>query len=118
MTALSQEMSLEDRVAALPERRSSRSYVTLRKLMAKHEMKNDTDLRWAEGNEPETASACAGKVAANVLPDNAFFPTDRRDTTWMTTRDELCAACPVSAACYQFGLTNEYAGLWGGILIT
>lgn len=118
MTATTQEMSLEDRVAALPERKDPRSRVTTRKLMAKHQMKGGTNLDWAEGDEIDTAPACAGTVHGGTLPDNAFFPADRHDDTWMITRDELCARCPVMSACYEFGLTNEYVGLWGGVLIT
>lgn len=118
MTATTQEMSLEDRVAALPERKDPRSRVTTRKLMAKHQMKDGTNLRWAEGDEVNTAPACAGKIQAGELPDNAFFPADRHDNTWMTTRDEFCARCPVAVKCYEFGLVNEYMGLWGGVLIT
>lgn len=118
MTAIIQGTSFEDRVAALPPRRDPRSRVTTRKLMAKHEMRENTDLSWAEGDTEKTAPRCAGKVMAGELPDNAFFPTDRGDTTWKITRDTICTGCPVAQSCHDFGLRNEYVGLWGGIMIT
>lgn len=58
-----------------------------------------------------TGALCA-KPEHLELVDKAHARPGSPEGHWM--RDELCARCPVAAACLDEAMTNGEHGIWGG----
>lgn len=54
-------------------------------------------------------AACAGYA------NSIFFPSSEATPALIEKAKEVCATCPVSAACLEYAFeTNQVSGIWGG----
>jgi len=59
-----------------------------------------------------TETKWMSKAACKGMDTNLFFP-ERGDTSTVEMAKSVCAQCPVSDECYQYG-EREKMGIWGG----
>lgn len=55
-----------------------------------------------------------GQAACATTDPEAYFPEQGGNATAAQAK-AICNGCPVNTACLQWALTNDEAGIWGGL---
>jgi hypothetical protein len=110
------ESTVEERIAALPRQTEKQRRANIGRLLKRYALKNNTTMNWMK--DPKRLPRCGGVLVSGAIPDTMVHPTDANDRLHKVFINMACSNCPLTVECYEFGIKNDYPGVWGGKLIT